>query len=50
MTDFKKNMLELKTEKEFYIFIGWIEQAQEINSRMVVLIHENTQKIKFSIL
>lgn len=46
MSEFKKVMNELKTEKEFCIFIGWAEKAKEINSRMVVLIHENTQKIR----
>lgn len=46
MTEFKRIMLEMKAEKEFCIFIGWTEKAQKINSQMVVLIHENTQKIK----
>ena len=50
MTDFRKMMLELKAKKEFCIFIGWIEKAQELNSEMVQLIHENTQKIKLRIL
>lgn len=50
MTEFRRIMMELKTQKEFYIFIGWLEKAKEINSRMVVLIHENTQKNKFIIL
>ncbi|ARM66797.1 hypothetical protein AM4_139 [Lactococcus phage AM4] len=45
MTDFRKMMLELKAKKEFCVFVGWAEKAQEINSQMVVLIHENTQKI-----
>lgn len=46
MSEFRKVMNELKTEKEFCIFIGWAEKAQKINSEMVQLIHENTQKIK----
>ncbi|ADM73591.1 hypothetical protein LaPh949_gp033 [Lactococcus phage 949] len=50
LSEFRKVMNELKTEKEFCIFIGWAEKAQELNSQMVQLIHENTQKIKFSIL
>ena len=50
MTDFRKMMLELKAKKEFCIFIGWIEKAHELNSEMVQLIHENTQKNKLSIL
>lgn len=50
MSEFEKNMNELKTEKEFCIFVGWIEKAQKINSQMIELIHENTQKIKKGIL
>lgn len=46
MSEFKKIMNELKTEKEFCISVGWTEKAQKINSKMVQLIHENTQKIK----
>lgn len=46
MTEFQKIMNELKTEKEFCISVGWIEKAQKINSEMVELIHENTQKMK----
>ena len=46
MTEFKKIMNELKAEKEFFISIGLVEKAQKINSEMVQLIHENTQKIK----
>lgn len=48
MSDFRKMMNELKTKKEFCIFIGFTEKAQEINSEMVQLIHENTQKIKLN--
>ncbi|ARM66163.1 hypothetical protein AM2_036 [Lactococcus phage AM2] len=50
MTEFRRMMNELKTQKEFCIFIGWTEKAQKINSEMVQLIHENTQKIKIRIL
>lgn len=50
MSEFRKNMLEMKAKKEFFIFVGWIEQAQAVNSQMVVLIHENTQKHKLSFL
>lgn len=50
MSEFRKIMNELKAEKEFCIFVGWAEKAQKINSQMVELIHENTQKIKFRIL
>lgn len=50
MSEFRKIMLELKAQKEFCIFIGWTEKAQKINSEMVVLIYENTQKIKLGIL
>ena len=46
MTEFRKKMLKLKTEKDFCIFVGLVEKAQEINSEMVQLIHENTQKMK----
>lgn len=50
MSEFRKVMNKLKTKKEFCIFIGWIEEAQKINGKMVELIHENTQKIKKGIL
>ncbi|AIX12538.1 hypothetical protein WRP3_035 [Lactococcus phage WRP3] len=50
MSEFRKVMNELKIEKEFCIFIGWTEKAQKINSQMVQLIHENTQKMKLGIL
>lgn len=46
MSEFRRIMMELKTEKEFFIFVGWIEQAKATNSQMVQLIHENTQKIR----
>lgn len=48
MSEFKKIMNELKTEKEFFISVGWVEKAQKINSQMVELIHENTQKMKLN--
>ena len=50
MSEFEKNINELKTQKEFCIFVGWIEKAQKINSQMIELINENTQKIKKGIL
>lgn len=46
MTEFRKVMNKLKAEKDFCISVGWTVKAQEINSEMVQLIHENTQKIK----
>lgn len=46
MSEFRKVMNKLKAEKDFCISVGWTEKAQEINSKMVQLIHENTQKIK----
>lgn len=50
MSEFRKIMNKLKVEKEFCISVGWTEKAQKINSKMVELIHENTQKIKLGIL
>lgn len=50
MSEFRKVMNKLKTEKDFCISVGWTEKAQKINSKMVQLIHENTQKIKLGIL
>lgn len=50
MSEFRKIMLELKAKKEFCVFVGWLEKAQELNSEMVQLIHENTQKNKLGIL
>lgn len=44
MTEFQKIMNELKTEKDFYISVGWIDKAQKINSKMVQLIYESIQK------
>lgn len=46
MSEFRKIMNELKTEKEFCISVNWLDKAQKINSEMVQLIHENTQKMK----
>lgn len=46
MSEFRKVMNELKTEKEFCISVNWLDKAQEINSKMVQLIHENTQQMK----
>lgn len=50
MSEFRKVMNELKAQKEFFIFVGWTEKAQKLNSQMVQLIHENTQQIKLGIL
>lgn len=46
MSEFQKIMNKLKAEKDFCISVGWKEKAQKINSEMVQLIHENTQKMK----
>ena len=46
MSEFRKKMLKLKTEKDFCISVNWLDKAQEINSKMVQLIHENTQQMK----
>lgn len=46
MSEFRKVMNKLKAEKDFCISVGWTEKAQKINSKMVQLIHENTQKMK----
>lgn len=46
LSKFQKIMQELKTKKEFCISVNWLDKAQKINSEMVQLIHENTQKMK----
>lgn len=46
MSEFKKIMNELKTEKQICILLGEKEKAQKINEKMVILIDQQTKKEK----